>query len=112
VSGLRRLWPYLRPDAGVLAAALLLTPLSTAVSLAPPSLLKKMIDENLVPSRAEGLLALAAAYAAVVAASHLLERHTLALARRSAHWAPARGHLPSPAAPELVVPIASRPAAC
>ncbi len=81
MSGLKRLWPYLRPDAGVLAAALLLTPLSTAVSLAPPYLLKRVIDENLVPSRAEGLLALAAAYAAVVVASYLLEAaYVLALA--------------------------------
>jgi ATP-binding cassette subfamily B protein len=70
---LRRLWPHLRPDAWAFALALMLTPAAAALSLVQPWLLKKVIDEHIVPGVAEGLMALALLYLGAVVLGYLLE---------------------------------------
>ncbi|MBD3853485.1 MAG: ABC transporter ATP-binding protein, partial [Acidobacteria bacterium] len=70
---LRRLWPYLRPDAWTFALALLLTPAAAGLSLVQPWILKKVIDEHIVPGIADGLMSLAFLYLGAVAAAYLLE---------------------------------------
>jgi ATP-binding cassette subfamily B multidrug efflux pump len=72
-SMLRRLWPYLRPDSWAFALALVLTPATASLSLAQPWILKKVIDEHIVPGVAEGLMALALLYLGAVVAGYLLE---------------------------------------
>jgi ATP-binding cassette subfamily B protein len=72
-SMLRRLWPYLRPDSWAFALALVLTPATAGLSLVQPWILKKVIDEHVVPGVAEGLMALAFLYLAAVVAGYLLE---------------------------------------
>ena len=70
---LRRLWPYLRPDSWAFALALVLTPATAGISLVQPWILKKVIDEHVVPGVAEGLMALAFLYLGAVVAGYLLE---------------------------------------
>ncbi len=70
---LRRLWPYLRPDAWTFAFALLLTPAAAGLSLVQPWILKKVIDEHIVPGLADGLMSLAFLYLGAVVAAYLLE---------------------------------------
>ena len=70
---LRRLWPYLRPDGWAFALALVLTPATAGLSLIQPWILKKVIDEHVVPGVAEGLMALAFFYLGAVVAGYLLE---------------------------------------
>ena len=70
---LRRLWPYLRPDAWTFALALLLTPAAAGLSLVQPWILKKVIDEHIVPGMADGLMSLAFLYLGAVVAAYLLE---------------------------------------
>ena len=78
---LRRLWPYLRPDAWTFALALLLTPAAAGLSLVQPWILKKVIDEHIVPGVADGLMSLAVLYLGAVVAAYLLEGgYVLALA--------------------------------
>jgi ATP-binding cassette subfamily B protein len=69
----RRLWPYLRPDWWAFTFALLLTPAAAALSLVQPFLLKKAIDEHVVPGVAEGLMTIAFLYLGAVVAGYLLE---------------------------------------
>ena len=52
---LARLWPHARPDAWVLVYCLLATPAIAAMSLAQPWLLKRIIDDHVVPGTLEGL---------------------------------------------------------
>lgn len=81
IALLRRLWPYLRPDAWAFGIALLLTPLAAVLSLIQPYLLKRAIDEHVVPGVLEGLMSIALLYlAAVVAAYFLQGGYVLALA--------------------------------
>ena len=70
---LRRLWPYLRPDAWAFAFALLLTPATAGLSLVQPWILKKVIDEHLVPGVGEGLIGLAFFYLGAVVVGYVLE---------------------------------------
>jgi ATP-binding cassette subfamily B multidrug efflux pump len=70
---MRRLWPYLRPDAWTFALALLLTPAAAGLSLVQPWILKKVIDEHIVPGVANGLMSLAFLYLGAVVAAYLLE---------------------------------------
>ncbi len=72
-SMLRRLWPYLRPDSWAFALALALTPATAGLSLVQPWLLKKAIDEHIVPGVAEGLMALALVFLGAVVIGYLLE---------------------------------------
>lgn len=77
----RRLWPYLRPDIWAFSVALALTPAAAALSLVQPWLLKRAIDEHLVPGVAEGLETIALAYLGAVVAAYVLEGlYVLALA--------------------------------
>jgi ATP-binding cassette subfamily B protein len=70
---LRRLWPFLRPDTWAFALALLLTPATALLSLVQPWILKRVIDEHLVPGVVDGLMALAVLYLGAVALGYLLE---------------------------------------
>jgi ATP-binding cassette subfamily B multidrug efflux pump len=80
-SMFRRLWPYLRPDAWAFVLALALTPAAAGLSLVQPWLLKKAIDDHVVPGIADGLATVALAYlGAVVAAYVLAGGYVLALA--------------------------------
>jgi len=72
-SMLRRLWPYLKPDAWAFAVALLLTPAAAGLSLVQPWILKQVIDEHVVTGVAQGLMTLALAYLGAVVAAYLLE---------------------------------------
>ncbi len=78
---LRRLWPFLRPDRWAFAVALALTPVAAGLSLVQPYLLKRAIDDHLVPGIAQGLMAIALLYLGAVAAGYLMEGvYVLALA--------------------------------
>ncbi|HET6277649.1 MAG TPA: ABC transporter ATP-binding protein [Candidatus Polarisedimenticolia bacterium] len=55
---LRRLLPYLRPQVPLILLALLLMFVVMAAQLVEPLLIKKLIDENLVPGRLEGFLSI------------------------------------------------------
>lgn len=80
-SMFRRLWPYLRPDIWAFVVALALTPAAAGLSLVQPWLLKRAIDEHIVPGIADGLGAVALAYLGAVVAAYLLEGgYVLALA--------------------------------
>jgi ATP-binding cassette subfamily B protein len=70
---LRQLWPYMRPDLWAFSLALLLTPATAGLSLVQPWLLKKVIDEHLVPGVAEGLTTLAVMFLGAVVLGYLLE---------------------------------------
>ena len=70
---LRRLWPYIRPDAWAFVLALVLTPVTVGLSLVQPWILKKVIDEHLVPGVAGGLMTLALLYLASVITGYVLE---------------------------------------
>lgn len=70
---LRRLWPFLRPDAWAFAIALVLTPATAGLSLIQPWLLKRVIDDHVVPGVGEGLITLAFFYLGAVVAAYLLE---------------------------------------
>jgi ATP-binding cassette subfamily B protein len=70
---LRRLWPYLKPDSWAFLLALILTPATAGLSLVQPWLLKKVIDEHIVPGVAEGLITLAFIFLGAVVIGYLLE---------------------------------------
>ncbi len=77
----KRLWPFLRPDAWAFAVSLALTPLAALLSLVQPYLLKRAIDDHVVPGVAEGLMTVALTYLAAVVAGYLLQGgYVLALA--------------------------------
>ncbi len=78
---MKRLWPYLRPDAWAFAVALALTPLAALLSLVQPYLLKRAIDDHVVPGVGAGLMTVALVYLAAVAAGYVLQGgYVLALA--------------------------------
>jgi len=75
-----RLWPHARPDAWVFIFALIATPLIAAMSLAQPWLLKRIIDEHVIPQKLDGLQDLALLYLVAVAGAYLVEAtYTLSL---------------------------------
>ncbi len=63
----------MRPDAWAFGLALLLTPATAGLSLVQPLLLKRAIDEHLVPGVAEGLMTIALLYLGAVTAGYVLE---------------------------------------
>ncbi|MDP6934483.1 MAG: ABC transporter ATP-binding protein, partial [Myxococcota bacterium] len=82
-------WTYVRPDAWCLVVAFVATPLVAALNLAQPYLIKRVIDEAVVPSIAEGasgdrlelLRELALLYLGAVVIGYVLEAiYTLAVA--------------------------------
>ena len=75
-SMLRRLWPFLRPDTWAFALALLLTPATALLSLVQPWILKRVIDDHLVPGLVDGLMALAVLYLGAVALGYLSPKRT------------------------------------
>jgi len=72
-SLVRRLWPYVRPDAWAFALALVLTPVTVGLSLVQPWILKKVIDEHVVPGVTAGLTQLALLFLASVIVGYVLE---------------------------------------
>jgi ATP-binding cassette subfamily B multidrug efflux pump len=78
---LGRLWPHARPDAWVLVFAIIATPLLAGLSLLQPWLLKRIIDEHIVPATLEGLGELALWFLAAVCGGYVVEAsYTLAIA--------------------------------
>ena len=70
---LRRLWPYLKPDWWAFAIALVLTPAAAALNLVQPYILKRAIDDHVVPGVAEGLVGVALLYLGAVVVGYLLQ---------------------------------------
>ena len=68
----RRLWPFLRPDAWAFTLALVLTPATVALSLVQPWLLKRAIDDHLVPRVAEGLMTVGLLYIAATVVAYII----------------------------------------
>jgi len=80
VAMVRRVWPFLKPDLWFYAAAILAAPLSAALTVAQPFLLKKVIDDAIVPGLPQNLMRLSLLYLAAVVVSFVLESgYTLAL---------------------------------
>lgn len=69
---LAQAWDLVRPWRWVLLAALIGVAAASALELAPPLIMGRLLDDNLAQGRAEGLLPLALAYLAAIAALHLL----------------------------------------
>ncbi len=77
----RRVWTWARPDAWAFGLALLLSPAAAALSLSQPWLVKRIIDEAVVPGRLDRLDRLALLYLGAVVGAYLVEAaYTLALA--------------------------------
>lgn len=68
---LRRLWPFLRPYAGSFMGALALMPLLTMADLARPYLLKRVVDDVLVPGDHRALIPLALLFLAALVAQSI-----------------------------------------
>ena len=80
-SLLRRSWTWARPDAPLFAWALFVTPAIAAINLAQPWLMKRTIDEHIVPGLIPGLASMALAYLGAVVGGYLLEAtYAIALA--------------------------------
>lgn len=76
----RKLAPYLRPDALLYVVAFVLAPVSAALTVVQPLLLKTVIDDYVVPGNLNGLQTAALLYlAAVVAAFATEASYTVAL---------------------------------
>jgi ATP-binding cassette subfamily B protein len=77
---LRRVWPYVRPDLPLYALAILAAPLGAALTVAQPWLLKKAIDDAILPGLPDVLAWLALLYLGAAVASFALEAaYTVAL---------------------------------
>jgi len=77
---LLRMWPHARPDAWAFLLALVVTPFVAATNLAQPWLLKKAIDDHIVPGVMEGIHGVAFTYMGAVVAAYILRAtYTLAL---------------------------------
>ena len=77
---LLRLWPHARPDAWAFVLAMLISPLVAMTNLAQPWLLKRAIDDHIVPGVMEGIHGVALTYmGAIIAAYFLRATYTLAL---------------------------------
>jgi len=70
---LARLWPHMRPDAWAFGLALALTPVAAGLSLVQPYLLKRAIDDHIVPGTADGLWTIALFYLGAAVAGYLME---------------------------------------
>lgn len=76
----RLLWPHARPDAWAFVVALCITPLVALTNLAQPWLLKRAIDDHIVPGVMDGIDQVALTYMGAVVAAYLLQAiYTLAL---------------------------------
>ncbi|NOY24523.1 MAG: ABC transporter ATP-binding protein, partial [Oligoflexia bacterium] len=62
VQVLATVWPYARPDAWAFALALVITPLVAGLSLLQPWLVKRAIDQHVVPGQSDGLASLGLTY--------------------------------------------------
>jgi ATP-binding cassette subfamily B protein len=78
---LGRLWPHARPDRHLFVLALVLTPFAMVGALVQPLMLKRALDEHIVPGELANLDRLAMAYALVTLLTYLVEgAYMLALA--------------------------------
>jgi ATP-binding cassette, subfamily B, multidrug efflux pump len=76
-----RLWPFARPDLASLLFTLAATPVIAIAQLSQPLILRRVIDENVVPGQMAGLVELALTYLGLVLLVFVLEAsYTLALA--------------------------------
>ncbi|MCB9797964.1 MAG: ABC transporter ATP-binding protein, partial [Alphaproteobacteria bacterium] len=69
---LARLWPYARPDRHLFGLALVATPLSMALALLQPWLLKVAVDDYVTPGQLTGLQGVALAYLATVVGGYAI----------------------------------------
>jgi len=75
------MFPFIRPDLWAFVVALAITPLAAGLSLAQPYLLKRAIDDHIVPGVVDGLWMVALAFLGAVLTAYLLEAvYVLALA--------------------------------
>ncbi len=78
---LASVWPFARPDAWAYVVALVVTPLVALLGLAQPWLLKRAIDEHIVPGVSEGLTGLVLLYLGAAVGAYLCQAvYTIALA--------------------------------
>ena len=68
----RRLWPYARPDWWLFALALTMTPVTTALALAQPWVMKVVVDDHVTAGKLEGLQDMAVLYLGAVLAHYAL----------------------------------------
>lgn len=68
-----RLWPFVRPDAWRFGLAMACIPVVAGLGVAQPLLLKRAVDEHIVPGVGEGLLATAGLFLGAVFAAFLVE---------------------------------------
>ncbi|RME21126.1 MAG: ABC transporter ATP-binding protein [Deltaproteobacteria bacterium] len=77
---LASVWPFARPDAWAYVVALLVTPLVALLGLAQPWLLKRAIDEHIVPGVADGLTGVALLYLGAAVGAYVCQAvYTIAL---------------------------------
>ncbi len=70
---LARIWPYARADAALFGFGMLLTPLTLALGLAQPWLLKRAIDQHIMSGELEGLQLVAGGYLACIVLGYVVE---------------------------------------
>jgi len=68
-----RLWPFLKPDWPAFSLALVLTPFAALLSLAQPYLMKRAIDDHIVPGITDGLGTVTWLFLGAVLAAYVLE---------------------------------------
>jgi len=80
-SLIRRMWSFAAPDARLYFLAIGSAPISMALALVQPLLIKSIIDDHVTTGELEGLSALAGYYLAAVVAAFLLQAgYTMAVA--------------------------------
>ncbi len=80
----KRLWPLVRPDVGMYLVALAAAPITAALSIVQPWLVSRLIDQHLVPGRADGVNVIVWGYLATVVLAFVAEStYTLAIATGS-----------------------------
>jgi ATP-binding cassette subfamily B multidrug efflux pump len=72
-QAVKRLWPFARPDYRLFIIALILTPMSMALSLLQPWLMKTAIDSHIVPGQFDGLKIIAGIYLATIVLRYVIE---------------------------------------
>ncbi|MFT4980142.1 MAG: ATP-binding cassette subfamily B multidrug efflux pump, partial [Myxococcota bacterium] len=77
---LLRMWPHARPDAWAFLLAIVITPFVAMTNLVQPWLLKRAIDDHIVPGVMDGIHDVAMLYMVAVVAAYILQAtYTLAL---------------------------------
>lgn len=72
-QAVKRLWPFAQPDRRLFIIALILTPMSMALSLLQPYLMKTAIDSHIVPGDFDGLRLIAGIYLGTIVLRYFIE---------------------------------------